>query len=309
MTGTYERKQFVGGAPPTTVVGSLTNVATTFDIDDASGWPDATNPFVAVINRGLADEEKVLVNSRSGTTLSSVERGYDDTAAVSHSSAATIEHVLDASTVDQANRYVNLQDAKGEIVAHDGTNPVAVAAGSTDGHVLQVDDSEAAGVQFARLETVLDQGSAPSASGYVRLWYDSTTGTLRPSDGTSWEFVAAFLNFADDAARDAYFGDPPTQDGVTCVVGTGTSAQFQTVVDGDWIRLAPISEAIPKVADTAARDALYPSPATGDHVYITGTHRLEEYRDGEWILINQKIVVSDSAPSNPKDGDVWLQPT
>lgn len=307
--GSYERKQFAGGAPATTIVGAINDSVTTWSIDSATGWPDATNPFVAVINRGLADEEKVLVNARTSTTLSSVERGYDDTAAASHTSGATIEHVIDASTIDQANRLANLQDAKGEIIGHDGTNPVAVDAGTVDGHVLQRKDSEPAGLSIEKLITVLDQGSAPSVSGYVQLWYDSATGLLRPSDGTSWEFPASFPAFANDAARDAYFGGTPTQDGIACVVGTGASAQFQSWDGSNWIRLAPLSEAIPKFADTTARDAFYTSPATGDHAYITGTHQLLEYREDEWILINQKITTSETAPTSPHEGDVWLQPS
>ena len=309
MTGTYERKQFAGGAPATTITSGISDSDTTWSIDSATGWPDATNPFVAVINRGLADEEKVLVNARTGTSLSSIERGYDDTAAASHSSGATFEHVIDASTIDQANRYVNLQSAKGELVAHDGTNPVAVTAGTTDGFVLQRKDSEASGLAIEKLITVLDQGSAPSVSGYVQLWYDSATGMLRPSDGTAWEFVAGMPAFADDSARDAYFGATPTQDGVLCVVGTGASAQPQVWDGSAWIRLAPVTEAIPKFADATARDAFYTSPATGDHAYLTGSHQLLEYREDEWILINQKITTSETAPTAPHEGDVWLQPS
>lgn len=309
MTGTYERKQFVGGAPATTITGAISDADTTWVIDSATGWPDATNPFVAVINRGLADEEKVLVNARTGTTVSSVERGYDDTAAAAHTSGATFEHVLDASTIDQANRYVNLQDAKGEIIGHDGTNPVAVPAGTTDGFVLQRKDAEPSGLAIEKLITVLDQGTAPSVSGYVQLWFDSSTGMLRPSDGTSWEFVAALPVFANDAARDAYFGGTPTQDGVSCVVGTGASAQPQVWDGSAWIRLAPVTEAIPKFADATARDAFYTSPATGDHAYLTGTHQLFEYREDEWILINQKITTSATQPTAPHEGDIWLQPT
>jgi hypothetical protein len=307
--GSYERKQFVGGAPATSIVGAINDSVTTWSIDSAAGWPDATNPFVAVINRGLADEEKVLVNAITGTTVSSVERGYDDTAAQSHSSSATFEHVLDASTIDQANRYVNLQNAKGQIVGHDGTNPVAVPAGATDGFVLQRKNAEPSGLAIDKLVTVLDQSSAPSVAGNVQLWYDSTTGLLRPSDGTNWELPASLPWFSNNAGRDAYFGGTPTQDGIACVVGLGVAAQPQVWVDDQWIRLAPLTEAIPKFADTTARDAFYPSPATGDHAYITGTHQLLEYREDEWILLNQKITTSDTAPVAPHEGDIWLQPS
>ena len=96
----YRRKQFVGGAPATSLAAGLTDVATTFDVDDATGYPDATNPFVLVIDPGLATEEKVLVEGRTTVTMSTVTRGYDDTTAQAHSSGAVVQHVLDAVDAD-----------------------------------------------------------------------------------------------------------------------------------------------------------------------------------------------------------------
>ena len=307
--GSYERKQYVGGAPATTVTGSLTDAATSFDVDDATGWPDATNPFVAVIDRGLATEEKILVGARTSVTLSSVTRGYDNTTAVAHSSGAAIEHVIDASTIDQVNRLANLQDAKGEVLGHDGTNPVAVDAGGTDEHVLMVDSGESAGIKFARLSTVTDAASAPSVSGVQRIWFDSDTGMLRSSNGTEWRTPAAAPVFADTGARDTYFGATPTQAGIMCVVGTGATLQLQVWDGSAWIEFPTIYEGIPKFADSTARDAFFTSPSTGDHCFLTGSHEFQEYRSDEWITLNNKVTVSASQPSGQVNtGDLWLQP-
>lgn len=307
--GSYERKQFAGGAPSTTITSSISNVDTTWAIANATGWPDATYPFVAVIDRGLATEEKVLINARTGTTLSSVERGYDDTAAQGHSSGATIEHVIDASTIDQVNRLANLLDTKGEIFAHDGVNPIAVAAGATDEHVLMVDTAEAGNVKFARLSTVQDTGSAPSVSGIQRVWFDSTTGLLRTSNGTVWRTPAAAPVFANVAARNAYFGATPTQAGIMCVVGAGATLQLQVWDGSNWIEFPTIYEGIPKFADSTARDAFFTSPQTGDHCYLTGSHVMQEYRNTEWITVTHKVTVSDAQPTGQINaGDLWLQP-
>lgn len=307
--GSYVRKQFVGGAPATTVVGSLTDAATSFDIDDASGWPDATNPFVVIIDRGLATEEKCLVGARTSVTLSSVTRGYDDTVAAAHSSGATIEHGIDASTLDQVNRLANLQDAKGEILAHDGTNPVAINAGATDEHVLMVDAAESGGVKFARLSTVQDTGSAPSVSGVQRIWFDSTTGMLRSSNGTEWRTPASAPVFANVAARNAYFGATPTQAGIVCIVGTGATLQLQAWDGSNWIEFPTIYEGIPKFADSTARDAFFTSPQTGDHCYLTASHAFQEYRNTEWLTVNNKVSISDTQPTGQVNtGDLWLQP-
>lgn len=307
--GTYERKQFAGGAPATTISAGIADSDVTFSIADASGWPDATNPFVAVIDRGLATEEKILVGARTTTTLSSITRGYDDTAAVAHTSGATIEHVLDASTIDQANRLANLQDAKGEIIGHDGTNPVAVDAGGTDEHVLMVDAAQSSGIKFARLDTVKSQGSAPSVAGIQRIWHDTATGLIRSSDGTSWAFPASAPVFADTSARDTYFGGTPTQDGIMCVVGTGATLELQVWDGSNWIQFPTVYEGIPKFADSTARDAFFTAPATGDHCFLTGTHEFQEYRSDEWITLNNKVTVSASQPTGQvNEGDLWLQP-
>ena len=307
--GSYIRKQFAGGAPATTVTSSLTDAATSFDIDDASGWPDATNPFVAVIDRGLATEEKILVGARTSVTLSSITRGYDDTTAVAHSSGAAIEHVIDASTIDQLNRAVNLLASKGHLLGFNGTNvtavtPTAQADDGEDGYALVVKNSEATGLAFERPIHVTDSASTPLVTGVPRVWFDQNTGLVRTSDGTDWKIPATCPVFADTAARDAFYGATPVQDGNMCIVGTGMSATLQVWDGSDWLY-----QGIPRFADSAARDAYYTSPITGDMAYLTGNHTLTEYREDEWILLNQKITTSDTAPASPHEGDVWLQPS
>lgn len=104
------RKSFAGAAPRTTLNGSITNVSTVIVVASGTGYPSGgTNPFVIVIDRGLASEEKVLVQSRSGTslTVASSGRGYDGTTATAHADGAYVEHTLDADTVDEANAHVN----------------------------------------------------------------------------------------------------------------------------------------------------------------------------------------------------------
>ena len=311
MTGTYERKQFVGGAPATTVTGSLTDAATSFDIDDASGWPDATNPFVAVIDRGLATEEKILVGARSGVTCSTVTRGYDDTANVAHSSGAAIEHVLDASTIDQLNRAINLLAAKGQVLGFNGTNVTQVTATAQaddgeDQYALVVNNSEATGLAFERPIHVVDDASTPSVTGVPRVWFDQTNGTVRTSDGTTWKQPASAPIFASTATRDTYFGGTPTQDGLMCVVGTGMSAttQIWDSTAGAWLY-----QGIPRFADSTSRDLYFSSPITGDIAFLIDVHQLTEYREDEWILLNRKITTDASAPADPHDEDLWLQPS
>lgn len=310
--GSYERKEFVGGAPATTLAGALTDVATTCAVASVTGWPTAdTYPFVAVIDRGTANEEKILVEARTGVNFTTIVRGYDDTTAVAHSDGAAVEHALDASTIDQANRYVNLTSAKGQVVAHNGTNPVAVAAAAMDGSanefVYQVDSAEATGLKFARPIHIIHDTDTPLVTGVQRLWFDENANVIRTSDGSTWLIPVQILFFANTAARTSYLGGDPLA-GTATIVGTGGSLALEVYDGTEWVPIARRDEAIPRFADTTARDAFYTSPSTGDTAYITGTHQLLEYREDEWILLNQKITTSETAPVDAHDGDIWLQP-
>lgn len=98
------RKEFQGAAKATTITSALTAGSTAISISASTGWPSgASYPFVVCINRGRSNEEKVLCSSRSGTTLAVTTRGYDGTTAATHASGETIEHILDAVTIDEAN--------------------------------------------------------------------------------------------------------------------------------------------------------------------------------------------------------------
>lgn len=159
MPNEYIRKEFLGGAPSTTVSGALSDVATTITVASGTGLPTgAGGRFVMVIDRGLLSEEKVLVTTRSGTSLQNVQRGYDGTAAVSHLSGAVIEHCIDAHTIDQANALANAMTAQYDLVMRG-------AAANT----------------FTRIPVGADN-NVLSVQGGVPTW--TTPGTATISDGS-----------------------------------------------------------------------------------------------------------------------------
>jgi hypothetical protein len=111
------RREYKGGAQTaylTTALGGSTGDLT-IECDDLSNWPTGTGskPFYIVIDRGLASEEKILCESRSGDTLTVFDdgitngRGADDTTITSHSNNAAVEHVFTATDADEANAHVN----------------------------------------------------------------------------------------------------------------------------------------------------------------------------------------------------------
>jgi hypothetical protein len=107
------RKGFAGAAVPTTLSGSSMTAGSpaaggTFTITDFTGWTFTATPFVVVIDRGLPTEEKILCSAITSNTLTVQTRGYDGTAPAAHASGtATVLHVLDSITVDEANEHAN----------------------------------------------------------------------------------------------------------------------------------------------------------------------------------------------------------
>lgn len=133
MTGI--RKSYSGNATATTLAGAITNSSTTIPVTAIVGFPDTTvGPFVIVVDRGNSSEEKILIQSYSGTNMIVETRGYDGTSAQAHGIGANVVHTLDAVTIDQANDIVN---AVGSVVpttsaigdsASEGTSEIPAAA-------------------------------------------------------------------------------------------------------------------------------------------------------------------------------------
>ena len=99
------RREYKGAATPCTIVSTITSSSTTITISDATNWP--TGSFSLVIDPGLAGEEKVLITSRTATTLTVTTRGYDNTTASAHTTGAIIYPVPTAVDFDEANSHVN----------------------------------------------------------------------------------------------------------------------------------------------------------------------------------------------------------
>ena len=108
-------KEFSGNAPITRLSAQLPAATVTSFVvatNGGAGYPTgATAPFVVVIDKGTALEEKILVNTRSSDTFGSggtgLTRGYDSTVAQDHEAQATVEHVIDAVTMSELSQHMN----------------------------------------------------------------------------------------------------------------------------------------------------------------------------------------------------------
>lgn len=178
------RREFLGNVVETTTTGALSSTDTSISLTNGSTFPTGSvAPFVIVLDRGTSLEEKVLVTSRSSNTLTVSQRGYDGTTAVSHSSGAFVDHVLDATTIDEVNSYVNLQSAKGDLVVHNGTNPVVKTVG-TDGYVLSANSAQADGLEWIQV------GVQAGSVGTTELAADAVTNAIIADDAVDTEHIA-----------------------------------------------------------------------------------------------------------------------
>lgn len=82
-----------------------------FSITSDTGWPSggANGKFYVTINRGGANEERILVQTRSGTTCTIAavgDRGKDGTSAAAHSAGETVEHTFAGEEAHDYNQHL-----------------------------------------------------------------------------------------------------------------------------------------------------------------------------------------------------------
>lgn len=106
------RYHILGGAKVTVLTGgTLGPTGTSFDVQDPSGWPTggANGKFWVIINPGRSNEEHLLANARSGSTItlaSVADRGLDGTVAGTHDSDSVIQHGFTGVESNDANRHI-----------------------------------------------------------------------------------------------------------------------------------------------------------------------------------------------------------
>lgn len=145
------RREYQGAATPTTITSSITNSATSLTLTASTNWP--TGVFSAVIDPGLAGEEKILCTSRTGTTVTITTRGYDGTTASSHNAGATIYPVPTAIDFDEANALINTPTTKGDILVATGAGVVSRVGVGANATVLTADSTQTTGVKWGTVVT------------------------------------------------------------------------------------------------------------------------------------------------------------
>lgn len=102
----FEDRSTSGIAVPTQLSASITNVATSFETDEVSGYPDGTSgPFFIQIA-----SEVIKCSSRAGHTFTVQTvpvsgRGWDQTTATAHGERVAVNLVFTATDADEANQH------------------------------------------------------------------------------------------------------------------------------------------------------------------------------------------------------------
>jgi hypothetical protein len=143
------RRSYAGAAPACTLTNAITSSDTSALLTgDVTNWNStAGGSFFMVIDPGLSTEEKVLVGSRSGSSLSSITRGVDGTTSASHSAGATCYPVFTATDADQANAVAAALTTKGDLLVTTGSALNRLAVGG-NGSILNADSTATNGVAW-----------------------------------------------------------------------------------------------------------------------------------------------------------------
>jgi len=101
-------REYKGAAVQSTLVAGINAASTSFSITPTTNWPTgAGGNFSIVIDQGTSAEESILCSAQTTGVITVVTRGYDNTAAISHSTGAIVTHGPTAIDVSEANYIAN----------------------------------------------------------------------------------------------------------------------------------------------------------------------------------------------------------
>lgn len=279
------RREFAGAAAATTLTGAITASTTSIPIADATNWPTGSvGPFLVVIARGTANEEKVLVTSRSGTTLTCTlgNRGYDGTTAAAHASGVAIEHCAGAIDFDEANAHVNAAAAAHAATAISFSPTGGIAATNVQTAIAELDSEKiAAAIVDAKGDIIV----ATAADTVARLAVGSNdqvlTADSAQASGVKWATPASSTDRAVITGFSRAASDITTAIQFRRVIEVGTGAAFHpvpVVMDraGSIIGIA-INALNARTAGTMTVEVYKNGAATGLTAVIDGTNTQYAY--------------------------------
>lgn len=187
----YSRRDFAGGAVVTTLNGSINSSDTSITLTTTTGWPSGTNgEFFAVINKGNSTEEKVRIDTRSGSvlTVTASGRGVDGTTAAAHASGESIELCVTAFDLDEANKavaeLVKKATTAGQLLYVSGANAYTALSIGASGRMMVSDGSIPGWVAMSGDATI-------DSSGALTIANDAVTAAKIATDAVGTAEIAA----------------------------------------------------------------------------------------------------------------------
>jgi hypothetical protein len=228
------------------LTNSITSSDTTATITgDTTNWNNTANgSFYMVIDPGLSTEEKVLVGTRSGSSLSSITRGVDGTTAAAHNAGATCYPVFTATDADQANAVASALTTKGDLLVTTGSVLNRLAVGTND-YALLADSSATNGVAWKQIPAA---GIASDAVTTAKILNANVTAAKLATDSVETAKIVdsnvTTAKIADNAVTQAKLADrvigSAEYDNMTLNAQTGTT---YTLALSDAHKLVTLSNA------------------------------------------------------------------
>lgn len=216
MAGPGQARFYSSTFVQTSLASGISAGATSFNVGVTTGAPGT--PYVISVDQNSASEELMLVTNVSGLTLT-VTRGVGGTAAVSHSTGASVVHVMYSQDLTDASAHIGAFDA-----VH-GLSTGSLVVGTTDTQTMTNKTLTSPTITTPSITTPTITGT--TTAGAINSGAITSTGAVQGVD-----IIATGLTGATQASR--YVG--ATTSGQP---GSGTFAQGDFIIDNNegivWI--------------------------------------------------------------------------